>query len=76
MTDSLSASEEVCLSRRCVEKSGIKLVTGETVTKVFQAFGGILVHGGLTENPVPVTWRRKKKKTKPKTKQKDEKRGN
>lgn len=56
-TDSLSASEEVRLSCRCVEKSSVELVFRQTSTQVFQALGGVLVHGGLTENPVPVTWR-------------------
>ncbi len=69
-TDSLGPSEKVRLSRWCVEESSIDLVFGQTGAQVFQALGGILVHAGLTENPVPVTCRGKEI-----NKQRDEKKG-
>lgn len=62
--DSLSASEEVRLSCWCVKESSIDFVFGETSAQVFQALGGILLHAGLTENPVLIPWRWKKKKEK------------
>lgn len=55
--DSLGASEVVSLSCYCVEESSIDLVFGETGAQVSQALWRVLVHAGLTENPVPVAWR-------------------
>lgn len=55
--DSLIASEEVSVSCYCVEKSSVDLVFGEAGAQVLQALWGILIHAGLAENPVSVTWR-------------------
>lgn len=54
--DSLCASEEVRLSGRRVEESSVDLVFGETSAQVFQALGGVLLHAGLTEHPVSVSF--------------------
>lgn len=53
----LIASEEVSVSCYCVEERSVDLVFGKASAQVLQALWGILLHFGLTENPVPVTWR-------------------
>lgn len=55
--DSLVSSEEVRLPRYCVEERSIDLVFGKACAQLAQGLWGIPVHGGLTEDPVPVTCR-------------------
>lgn len=53
-TDSLVAFEEVRLSRWRVVESSIDLVFGQTGADVLQAVRGTLLHGRLSEDPVPI----------------------
>lgn len=54
--DSLVSSEEVRLSCYRVEERGVDLVFGKTRAQFTERLRGILLHGGLTEDPEPVTW--------------------
>lgn len=60
--NSLRVFEEVCLSCWRVEESGVNLIFGQTGPQLLQALWRVLVHGGLTENPVSATWKLKKNK--------------
>lgn len=50
------------MSRYCVEERSVNLVFGQAGAQVPQALRRIFLHFGLTENPVPVTWRGEKKR--------------
>lgn len=55
--NSLIASKEVSVSCYGVEENSINLVFWQASAQFPQALWRILLHFGLTENPVPVTWR-------------------
>lgn len=60
--NSLRVFEEVRLSCWRVEESGVDLIFGQTGSQFPQALWRVLVHGGLTENPVSATWKLKRTK--------------
>lgn len=54
---SLVSSEDVRLPRYCVEQRRVDPVFGKSRAQLAQGPWGVLVHRGLAEDPVPVTWR-------------------